>query len=47
MNDVGPAQPVDKFKAALMKSMASKEDKAAANPSSTKSMTLAMGARRD
>ena len=38
---------VDKFKAALMKSMANKEDKAAANPSGTKAMTLAMERRRE
>lgn len=38
---------MDKFKAALAKSLAKNEDKAAANPPSTKSMTLAMQKRRE
>ncbi len=39
--------PVDKFKAALAKTVANKEDKNAANPSSTKGTTLAMNKRRE
>ena len=38
---------VDKFKAALLKSMAKQEDKAAANPSSTKAMNLTIQKNRE
>lgn len=46
LNEGQPEPAVDKFKAALMKSMAKNEDKAAANPSCTKASTLAMERRR-
>lgn len=38
---------MDKFQAALKKTLASAQDKAAANPSSTKAMTLGMQRRRE
>ena len=47
LNEVQPEPVMDKFKAALLKSMANQEDKAAANPSSTKAMNLAMQKRRE
>ena len=47
MNEGHVEQPMDKFKVALMKSMASKTDKAAANPPSTKAMTHLMNKNRE
>lgn len=41
------SQPVDKLQAALLKSIAAETEKGANNPSSTKSMNLAMQRKRE
>lgn len=47
LNEGQPEPMVDKFKQALMKSVMGKQDKAAANPPSTKAMTYLMQKNRE